>query len=57
MYIITSFGMIYLASYLGSFGIWVIGLPIAIASLYGIFHFEGLEHELELLHKRMRGSA
>ncbi|MDF3033838.1 MAG: transporter [Alphaproteobacteria bacterium] len=57
MYIVTSFGLIYLVSYLGSFGIWVIALPIAVASLYGIAHFEVLERELELLHKRIRGDT
>jgi MFS family permease len=57
MYTITSFGLIYLVSYLGSFGIWVIALPIAVASLYGIAHFEILERELELLHKRIRGAS
>jgi MFS family permease len=56
-YIITSFGLIYLVDYLGSFGIWVIALPIAVASLYGIAHFEVLERELELLHKRIRGAS
>lgn len=54
MYSITSFGLIYLVSYLGSFGIWVIALPIVMASLYGIFHFEGLECKLDLVHKRIR---
>ncbi|MCE3230242.1 MAG: transporter [Alphaproteobacteria bacterium] len=57
MYIITSFGLIYLVAYLGCFGIWVIALPIAIAFLYGISHFEELEHELDLLHKRIRGDT
>ncbi len=48
MYTITSFGLIYLVSYFGSFGIWVIALPIAIAYLCSLNHFEGLERELKL---------
>jgi MHS family proline/betaine transporter-like MFS transporter len=48
MYTITSFGLIYLVSYWGSFGIWVITLPIAIAYLCSLSHFEGLERKFNL---------
>jgi len=43
MYTITSFGLIYLVRYFGSFGIWIIALPIAVSYLYALKHFEGLE--------------
>jgi hypothetical protein len=46
MYIITSFGLVYLGSYLGVFGLWVLTLPITMGYLYGVFHFEELEHNL-----------
>lgn len=48
MYTITSFGLIYLVSYWGSFGIWAITLPIAIAYLCGLSHFTVLERRFGL---------
>jgi MHS family proline/betaine transporter-like MFS transporter len=48
VFAITSFGLIYLTSYFGYFGIWVVVLPISIAYLCGLSHFEGLERELKL---------
>lgn len=46
MYIVTSFGLVYLGSYFGPFGLWFITIPISIAYLYGIRHFEALERKL-----------
>jgi MFS family permease len=46
MYIIISFGLIYLGKYFGTFGLWFITLPVAVASLYGVLHFEDLERKL-----------
>jgi MFS family permease len=46
MYIITSFGLVYLGNYWGSFGLWFITLPVAIGYLYGILYFESLERKL-----------
>jgi len=54
MYIITSFGLIYLGNYLGHFGLWIITLPTALAYLYGIFHYESLEHQLDRVHQKIR---
>lgn len=45
MYIITSFGLVYLGSYFGPFGLWFITVPIIFSFLYGILHFEGLERK------------
>lgn len=56
IYITTSFGLIYLGSYFGHFGLCVITLPTTLAFLYGIFHFQGLERELDLVHKRISES-
>lgn len=47
VYIITSFGLVYLGSYFGYFGIWIISLPITVLYLYGVFHFEGLERKFK----------
>jgi MFS transporter, MHS family, proline/betaine transporter len=46
MYIITSFGLVFLGNYIGTFGFWIITLPIGFAFLYGIRHFESLEKKL-----------
>jgi MHS family proline/betaine transporter-like MFS transporter len=48
MYIVTSFGLIYLVSYWGLFGIWLIALPVAIAYLCSLSHFVGLERKHKL---------
>lgn len=45
MFVITSFGLIYLGSYFGHFGVWIIALPTAFAFLCGINHFESLERK------------
>ena len=46
MYAIISFGLVYLGSYFGHFGLWFITLPIAVAYLSGVYHFKGLERKL-----------
>ncbi|MCE3230617.1 MAG: transporter [Alphaproteobacteria bacterium] len=51
MYIITSFGLIYLGSYFGYFGLWIITLPTAFGFLYGINHFKELERKRSLYNK------
>jgi MFS family permease len=51
MYIITSFGLVFLGSYFGHFGLWVIALPTAYAFLYGINHFKHLERKFRLYNK------
>ncbi|WP_341751555.1 MFS transporter [Candidatus Tisiphia endosymbiont of Piscicola geometra] len=43
MYIITSFGFIYLTKYLGNYGLLIIIIPVMIGYSFGIFHFEKLE--------------
>jgi len=48
MYIITSFGLVYLGDYFGSFGLWFIALPLMGAYLCGVLHFEMLEDSLGL---------
>jgi len=43
MYVVTSFGVIYLVSYWGPFGIWAVALPLAVAYFCSLSHFKGLE--------------
>ena len=43
MYLVTSFGLVYLNEYFGEIGLLIIFLPCTIASLWGIHHFETLE--------------
>jgi hypothetical protein len=48
IHVVTSFGVIYLISYWGSFGIWVIALPISIAYFCALNHFVNLERKYKL---------
>lgn len=46
MYIITSFGFIYLTKLFDYWGLLFIFIPLTICFIYGILHFEKLEHKL-----------
>ncbi len=46
MYIITSFGIVYLHESFGYFGLWVIVIPMIIGYSYGLAHFYKLEKEV-----------
>lgn len=43
MYVVTSFGLVYLTENFGHWGILVIMLPVAISFLWGVSYFEKLE--------------
>ncbi|MGL5720434.1 MAG: hypothetical protein ACRCYP_06565 [Alphaproteobacteria bacterium] len=43
MYIVTSFGLVYLTSWFGNFGLWVIMVPVMAAFTWSINHFEKLD--------------
>ncbi len=43
MYIVTSFGLVYLTSWFGDFGLWVIMVPVMAAFTWSINHFEKLD--------------
>lgn len=45
MYIITSFGLVYLGEYFGPFGLWFITLPVTTSYLYGVFYYANLEEK------------
>lgn len=46
MYIVTSFGIVYLVEYLNYWGVLVIIIPVLILYAFGLFHFEKLEQEV-----------
>jgi MFS family permease len=43
IYVVTSFGLVYLTEFLGPWGLWAIMVPTAVGFLWGILHFEKLE--------------
>jgi len=43
MYVVTSFGLVYLTKYFGYIGILVIVMPVLLGYLWGLNHFEKLE--------------
>ncbi len=45
IYLITSFGLVYLIDLFGNYGMLIIILPIIIINIIGIFYFEDLEHK------------
>ena len=45
MYLISSFGLLYLTKHLGNWGILIIMVPIAIGYGYGLFHFRKINQE------------
>lgn len=47
MYVITSFGLVYLGDYFGEYGLWVITLPVAGAFLWGVRYFQKLEEKFD----------
>lgn len=50
MYVVTSFGCVYLTEYFGHWGLWVVMLPTAIGFLWGVHHFQKLEKESSEFH-------
>ena len=45
MYIITSFGIIYLTKYFGHYGLLIVIIPLNLGCVLGINHFENLEKQ------------
>ncbi|MCC8483355.1 MAG: MFS transporter [Rickettsia endosymbiont of Labidopullus appendiculatus] len=45
MFVVTSFGFVYLYDHFGHWGLWFIMLPAIISFVYGFFHFEKLAKE------------
>ena len=44
VYVITSFGLVYLTIGLGYYGLWIIMIPVNIGFLWGVNHFAKLEN-------------
>lgn len=45
MYVICSFGIVFLTDKFGNFGLTILLIPVILASMYGVIHFEGLEKD------------
>lgn len=45
VYIVTSFGLVYLTEWFGYFGVWFIAIPAIVSFLWGVKHFERLESD------------
>jgi hypothetical protein len=43
MYIITSFGLIYIVNIFGNYGLWIIFAPLFVGFCYGVYYFDKLE--------------
>ena len=46
MYILISFGLVYLTEWFGYYGIWAIGFPVIFLWIRAIFYYESLEKDL-----------
>lgn len=44
MYVLTSFGLVYLTELLGHWGLWLILIPCALSFWWGVKHFEDIEN-------------
>ena len=45
IYVITSFGLVYLTDWFSHYGLWVIMVPITSIFIWGLHHFENLEKQ------------
>lgn len=45
MYIITSFGLVFLTKHFGNFGLLIIAIPVVLGYTIGLLHFEKLERK------------
>ncbi len=45
IYIIASFGLVYLIEYFGNYGLLFLMIPITLGFAFGIYHFEKLEKQ------------
>lgn len=45
MYVITSFGIIYLTKYFGQYGLFIVMVPLLVTCMFGLNHFQELERK------------
>ncbi|HQS84034.1 MAG TPA: MFS transporter, partial [Alphaproteobacteria bacterium] len=45
--VLTSFGLVYLTGFFGPWGLYVIFIPLIVSFLWGVYHYERLEHRTE----------
>ncbi len=45
IYIVTSFGLVYLTEMFGHYGLWILVMPLSTAYLWGVYYFIKLEKE------------
>ena len=45
VYVLTSVSLVYLTNSFGHYGLWVIMIPVSLMFVWGLNHFENLEHE------------
>ena len=50
VYIITSFGLVFLTYYFNNWGLLIIMVPMVLGFTFGVYHFESLEKEAENYH-------
>lgn len=43
MYVITSFGIIYLTKYFGQYGLFIVMVPLLVTCMFGLNHFQEME--------------
>lgn len=46
MYVITSFGLVWLTEYYGHWGLWFIMIPMCVTFYWGVVHFQGEQKRL-----------
>ncbi|HQS85119.1 MAG TPA: MFS transporter, partial [Alphaproteobacteria bacterium] len=47
MAVVTSFGLVYLTDFFGPWGLYFIFLPLSVSFLWGVYHYEKLEHRTD----------
>lgn len=57
VYVITSFGLVYLTMLLGYCAIWVIALPTIAGFIWGVRHFEKLENQSSITNSQKSESS
>jgi MFS transporter, MHS family, proline/betaine transporter len=57
VYVITSFGLVYLTEYFGYFGLWFIMIPASIGFIWSVRHIDSLERERNDYHPVNRAAA